>query len=130
MKLLPASILRAFFLMWVRLRGVFGDAPVLFFAVVIGVALTFRVAVGAIRDASIAPEVAPTFVTGAEPGLAEANAAAEAKASADAKAKADANAIGEVGAAAKVQPIGMPARVAPKVRGHGRRPIRGERQAQ
>ena len=131
-KLLPASILRAFFLMWVRLRGVFGDAPVLFFAVVIGVALTFRVAVGAIRDASIAPEVAPTFATGPEPGLAEANAKAEAeaKASADAKAKADANAIGEVGAAAKVQPIGMPARVAPKVRGHGRRPIRGERQSQ
>ena len=129
-KLLPASILRAFFLMWVRLRGVFGDAPVLFFAVVIGVALTFRVAVGAIRDASIAPEVAPTFATGPEPGLAEANAKAEAEAKASAKADANANAIGEVGAAAKVQPIGMPARVAPKVRGHGRRPIRGERQSQ
>lgn len=131
-KLLPASILRAFFLMWVRFRGLFGDAPVLFFAVVIGVALTFRVVVGAIRDASLAPEVAEAFATGAEPGLAEANAKADAdaKASADAKAKADANAIGEVGALAKVQPIGMPARVAPKVRGHGRRPGRGERQAE
>ncbi len=129
-KLLPASILRAFFLMWVRFRGLFGDAPVLFFAVVIGVALTFRVAVGAIRDASLAPEVAEAFATGAEPGLAEAEAEAKAKAGADAKAKADANAIGEIGAVAKVQPIGMPARVAPKVRGHGRRPGRGDRQTE
>ena len=52
-----------------RAFAVFADAPILFFAVVIGVALTFRVAVGVVRDAKTPPVVAPTFVTGPEPGL-------------------------------------------------------------
>jgi hypothetical protein len=116
-----------------RLLAIFADMPVLFFAVVIGVALTFRFTVGAIRDASAPKDVAPTFVTGAEPGLAtaraEADAQAEARATADAdaRAKASASAVAkaEVGAAGKVQPLGgpLPAHVAPKPRGHGRRPV-------
>jgi hypothetical protein len=108
-----------------RFLAIFADMPVVFFAVVIGVALTFRVAVGAIRDASLPKDVAPTFVTGPEPGVASAGATADA----DAKTSASASAVpkAEVGAAGKVQPIGSPApaRVAPKPRGHGRRPIRG-----
>ena len=98
-----------------RLLAVFADTPIVFFAVVIGVALTFRVAVGAVRDAAIPEPVAPPFATGPlvtrpEPGLAPLPAAATA----------------EVGAAAKVQPIGTPtpARVSPKPRGHGRQPNR------
>jgi hypothetical protein len=103
-----------------RLLAIFADAPIVFFAVVIGVALTFRVAVGAVRDAAVpVPEpVAPTFatgpiVTGPEPGLAGASATPSAPLAA---------ATAEVGAAAKVQPIGAPspARVPPKPRGHGR----------
>jgi hypothetical protein len=102
-----------------RLLAVFADTPIVFFAVVIGVALTFRVAVGAVRDAAVPEPVAPTFatgpiVTGPEPGLASASASASAPLPA---------ATAEVGAAAKVQPIGTPtpARVSPKPRGHGRR---------
>ncbi len=104
-----------------RVLAIFADAPMVFFAVVIGVALTFRFAVGAVRDAAVPEPVAPTFatgpiVTGPEPGLASASASATATAAYAATA--------EVGAAAKVQPIGtpIPARVPPKPRGHGRRP--------
>ena len=98
-----------------RFLAIFADAPIVFFAVVIGVALTFRIAVGAVRDAAVPEPVAPTFatgphVTGPEPGLASASAPLPV-------------ATAEVGAAAKVQPIGTPtpARVSPKPRGHGRR---------
>jgi hypothetical protein len=52
-----------------RGRRIGGDMPVLFFSVVLGVALTFRVAVGWARAER--PPIAPTFVTTApEPGLA------------------------------------------------------------
>lgn len=122
-RLLPASILRAFRLMGARFVAVFADTPVFFFAVVIGVALVFRVGISAVREASTPPVVAPTFVTGAEPGLAEramaaraAQAAAEAKAAKDAREQAEASAAAsavEVGAAARVQPIG---RSAPRAR--------------
>jgi hypothetical protein len=90
-----------------RVVAIFADAPIVFFAIVIGVAMTFRVAVGWARQASTPLVVAPTFVTGPEPGLAEANANAN----------------------ANVQPLGAPppARVAPRPRGHGHRPIRGDR---
>lgn len=132
--------------MGARFLAVFADTPVFFFAVIIGVALTFRVGIGAVRDASTPPDVAPTFVTGAEPGLAEADAAAraakaatEARAAKDAREQAEARATAasvELGAAARVQPIGRsfprfgsgsgsaadPA--TPKPRGHGRRPAR------
>lgn len=99
----------------------FADAPILFFAVVIGVALTFRVAVGVVRDAAHPEPVAPTFattsaivpvVTGPEPGFASGTGSVTASAP---------SSTAEVGAVAKVQPIGSP----PKPRGHGRRPIRG-----
>jgi hypothetical protein len=103
-----------------RLLAVFADTPMVFFAVVIGVALVFRVAVGAVRDAAISEPVAPTFatgpiVTGPEPGLTSASASTSASTVLPA-------ATAEVGAAAKVQPIGAPspARVPPKPRGHGR----------
>ena len=111
-----------------RFLAVFADAPIVFFAVVIGVALTFRVAVGAVRDAAHPEPVAPTFatgpiVTGPEPGLASGTASIT-SATEDAGA-----ATAEVGAAAKVQPLGTPtpARLTPKPRGHGARrsPIRG-----
>ncbi len=133
-RLLPASILRAFRIMGARFLAVFADTPVFFFAVVIGVALTFRVAVGAVRDASTPPVVAPTFVTGAEPGLAEARseearaatAAADGRTARDAREQAEASAAAakvELGAAARVQPIGRSSpRSSP--RGHVRRPPR------
>jgi hypothetical protein len=110
-----------------RILAVFADAPIVFFAVVIGVALTFRIAVGVIRDAAVPEPVAPTFatgpiVTGPEPGLASASTTTG---TSDASPLPTAAATAEVGVAAKVQPIGtpQPARVSPKPRGHGRRPI-------
>jgi hypothetical protein len=118
-----------------RFLAVFADAPIVFFAVVIGVALTFRVAVGAVRDAAHPEPAAPTFatgpiVTGPEPGLASGTASVTGTASAAtaaASANADPTSAAEVGAAAKLQLLGAPtpARLAPKPRGHGRRPIRG-----
>jgi hypothetical protein len=51
--------------MWQRVVSLLGDAPLVFFAVVIGVALTFRITVGWVRDAATPPDVAPTFATGA-----------------------------------------------------------------
>lgn len=106
-----------------RVLAVFADAPIVFFAVVIGVALTFRIAVGVIRDAAVPEPVAPTFatgpiVTGPEPGLASASTSTS-----DASPLPTMTATAEVGVAAKVQPIGAPtpARVPPKPRGHGRR---------
>jgi hypothetical protein len=118
--LLPASIRRAFQLMKTRAFAVFADTPLLFFAVVIGVALTFRITVGVVRDARAVPVVVPSFATGPEPGLVEADTKAAA-----AKAATPVPSV-EVGAAAKVQPFGTPApaRVAPKPRGHGRKPNR------
>jgi hypothetical protein len=104
-----------------RVLAIFADAPMVFFAVVIGVALTFRFAVGAVRDAAVPEPVAPTFatsplVTRPEPGLASANANESAPLP---------GATAEVGPVAKVQPIGTPtpARVSPKPRGHSRRPL-------
>lgn len=110
-----------------RFLAIFADTPLVFFAVVIGVALTFRVAVGVAREAAKPEVVAPTFVTGPEPGLPSMSAAASASASSatgQPLPQPDTRATAEVGAAAKVQPLGMPspARVAPKPRGHGRRP--------
>lgn len=119
--------------MGARFLAVFADAPLLFFGVVIGVALVFRLGVGVAREAARPDVVAPTFVTGAEPRPA---ASAGIGLHADPSASAlpglpgvtpnGATSAGEVGAAAKVQPLGMPtpARVAPRPRGHGRRPPR------
>jgi len=131
--------------MALRVRAVFADAPIVFFAVVIGVALTFRVAVGAVRDAAHPEPVAPTFattgatgpiVTGPEPGLASGTASVTgANGTGSTADVASATTTAEVGAAARVQPLGTPtparmptpARLAPKPRGHGARPsfIRG-----
>ena len=112
-------------MMKTRAFAVFADTPILFFAVVIGVALTFRITVGVVRDARAVPVVVPTFATGPEPGLAEAEAKAEAGTKATTGSAAPAQAV-EVGAAARVQPFGtpQPVRVAPKPRGHGRKPNR------
>jgi hypothetical protein len=114
--LLPAAIRRAFQIMKVRVLGVFAETPVLFFGVVIGVAVVFRLGVGVVREARIPPVVVPTFATGPEPGLA-----------ATASATATAVPSVEVGAAARVQPFGspQPARVAPRpAPRHGRKPVR------
>jgi len=64
-RLVPPPIRRSFALLRSKVRGTFADTPVLFFAVVIGVALTFRVAIGWARDAQVAPAAAPTFTTAA-----------------------------------------------------------------
>jgi len=109
--------------MGARFLAIFGDAPILFFGVVIGVALIFRVGVGVARDAATPDVVAPTFTTTtAEQGVTQPVADPEARPTPTPIPSAAA-VKGEVGAAAKVQPIGAPARVAPKPRGHGRRPV-------
>jgi hypothetical protein len=92
-----------------RFLALFEHAPVLFFAVVIGVALTFRVSIDAVRDLVKPEESVPVFVSGPEPGLPSMKTDAEARAAASATALPGA----EVGAAAKVQPLGSspPARV-------------------
>jgi hypothetical protein len=122
-RFLPASIRRAFRLMWHRVVSLLGDAPLVFFAVVIGVALTFRITLGWVRDAATPPDVAPTFATGASAAAkAEAPAAREAPRPAPSATTAlDA----EVGAAATVQPLGAPrpAWTAPRPRPRGRRPV-------
>lgn len=106
-----------------RFLAIFADTPVLFFAVVIGVALTFRIAVGVAREAATPEVVAPTFATSAEKGVTQPVADPEAKL--DPKPAPSAEVKATVGAGApKVQPVGAPARVAPKPRGHGRRPVR------
>lgn len=110
-----------------RLVALFADAPLVFFGVVIGVAIVFRLGVGATRAAAEPEVVAPTFATGIDP---------RAGASADAALHADPSVgpapTAEVGAAARVQPLGAsppppaPARVAPRQRrGHTRRPAFG-----
>ena len=111
--------------MWGKLAAIFGDAPVLFFAVVIGVALTFRVTVGWVRDAQTPPVVAPTFATGSDVKLeADRDAKPMPSPTVSPTTTATTTLNAEVGAAASVQPIGSPrpVRVAPKPRGHGRRP--------
>ncbi len=100
-----------------KIRQLFGETPFLFFGVVLGVALLFRVGVGVAREAARPDVVAPTFVsTQPEPGLAVTATAAP-------SASPSTTSTAEVGAAARVQPIGTPARVPPRTRGHGRRPI-------
>ncbi len=102
-----------------RIRQVFGETPFLFFGVVIGLAVLFRVGVGVARESARPDVVAPTFIsTSPEPGL-SATPASTSTPSATATPTA-----GEVGAAARVQPIGTPVRVPPKTRGHGRRPLK------
>lgn len=101
-----------------RIRQLFGETPFLFFGVVLGVALLFRVGVGGAREAAQPDPAAPTFVsTQPEPGLAPTPSAP-----ATPTASPGTTSTAEVGAAARVQPIGTPARVPPKTRGHGRRP--------
>jgi hypothetical protein len=102
--------------MWMRLRHVFGEAPFLFFGVVIGVAILFRVGVGWMREASAEPVVAPTFVTTApEPGLAPSGFVPPERTSTGTSLSA------EVGAGARPPGSPSPPRVAPRPRGHGRR---------
>jgi hypothetical protein len=103
--------------MGAKFLSIFADTPVLFFAVVIGVALTFRIAVGVAREAATPEVVAPTFATGVTQPIADPEAKPNPAPTPSAEVKAT------VGAAAKVQPLGAPARVAPKPRGHGRRPV-------
>jgi len=132
-------------------RRAVADAPILFIGIVIGVALLFRVAVGAAREATSPPVEAPTFTTTsssspeatATPATAAASTSSPASAAAAAAtgtATATGTSIGTataVGAAtatgASRRGIPMardpdardlapaPPRVAPRPRGHGRR---------
>lgn len=106
--LLPSSIRRAFQLMWGRARALLEDAPLVFFGVIIAVTLVFRVGVGAVREARIPPVVAPTFVTGPEPGVAPSAPTTTATAAATLAPPVP---TVEVGAAARVQPFGSKPRV-------------------
>lgn len=127
--------------MGARFVGVFRDMPVLFFGVVIGVAVVFRLGVGSAREAMRPDDVAPssTTSTAAGPGSVSVSATATAASKPSFTADPDAKPMSEVrqaeiGAAGRVQPLGgeahgdsrapSPARVAPKPRGHGRRPFR------
>ena len=58
--LFPAAIRRAFQIMKARALGVFADTPVVFLAVVIGVAVVFRLGVGVVREAKAPPVDAPS----------------------------------------------------------------------
>jgi hypothetical protein len=117
--------------MRMKLFAIFADAPIVFFGVVIAVALTFRVAVGVARDAATPVETAPPFVTGAEPKKAEKPEPPKLEADPEAKPVAPSVEIGASarGETAKVQPLGIPApaRVPPRPRGHGRRGPRTDR---
>lgn len=117
LRLLPASIRRA--LSWIawRVRGAFGETPFLFFGVVLVVALLFRTGAGWLRDAKEPVAVAPTFVTHA-PAVSASAAPAVAPTT---TILPTTTSTATVGAAGKVEPLGAPARVTPRPRGHGRR---------
>ena len=87
----------------------------MFFGVIIAVTVVFRIGVGAVREARIPPVVAPTFVTGPEPGVSPSAPATTASAAATIAAPVP---TVEVGAAARVQPFGS------RPRGHARKPGR------
>ena len=98
-----------------RIRHVFGETPFLFFGVVIGLAVLFRLGVGVARESARPDVVAPVFVsTSPEPGLSAMPSPSAPSTSTS----------GEVGAIGRVQPIGTPVQVPPKTRGHGRRPLK------
>ena len=94
-----------------RVREIFAETPLLFFGVVLGVAILFRVGVGVAHEATQPDVVAPTFVsTQPEPGVARSAAPAP-----------SASTTAEVGTARRLQPSGSP--VPPKTRAHGRTPL-------
>jgi hypothetical protein len=66
-RLLPAGVPRGLSFLKARIFARFEGAPLFFFAVVIGIALTFRVAIGWARSASDQPVAEPIAAKTAEP---------------------------------------------------------------
>lgn len=143
--LIPPPIRRSFHSMHAAGRRVLADAPILFIGIVIGVALLFRVAVGAAREATAPPVEVPTFATTTSltPGPSNGSAADDAMAAAAATAAATATTAATASTTASTtsaettgtprRGIPMrrdpdardlapaPPRVGPRPRGHGRR---------
>ena len=113
LRLFPASIRRAFSLIGFRLRGRVEGTPLFFFGVVLSLAVVFRAGVGLYRDA-IAAEAANAKIEVSPLPSPELAQAAETPVVAD-------SASTPASTSTSREPIGAPARVAPKTRGHGRR---------
>jgi len=104
-----------------RVREILAETPLLFFGVVLGVALLFRVGVGVAHEATQPEVVAPTFVsTQPERGVAQSVATAP-SASTTAEVGAPEGPGTEGAPGRRVQPSGS--RGAPKTRAHGRTPL-------
>ena len=110
-----------------RVRNTFADTPYLFFVVVIGVALTFRLGIGALRSSSTAEPEAPVFASteaATAPSARSGNAIAPANDSPTAgsspSTNAGTNAVTNTAAGGP-----SPARTTPRPRGHGRRTPHG-----
>ena len=111
LRLFPASIRRAFSLIGYRFRALFENTPFFFFGVVLSLAVVFRAGVGLYRDAAAEEKMAvsPSPEVSAPTSSAPAVSTAESSPSTPASTSTSR------------EPIGAPARVAPKTRGHGRR---------
>lgn len=105
LRLFPASIRRAFSLIGLRVRGLFADTPFFFFGVVLSLAVIFRAGAAVYRAAE--PEAVP---------------ASELAPAAAAPAPVESTPVVSTSTPSREpEPVGAPARVAPKTRGHGRR---------
>jgi hypothetical protein len=108
----PLAIRRAIGMMGWRLRDTFAGTPYVFFAVVIGVAVFFRLGIGVLRSSTTPEPEVPVFAsTEPAPTAAAKNDIAPAN---DAPAPAVTSTTAKPGSPA-------PARGTPRPRGHGRR---------
>jgi len=86
--LLPAGVPLGFVRARYRIARLFSEAPLLFLGVVIGVALVFRVGIGAIRTASADEEPPPQATTREAPRVARPGASLSVRAEDDPTIKA------------------------------------------
>jgi hypothetical protein len=112
------AIRRAIGMMGWRLCETFAGTPYVFFAVVIGVAVFFRLGIGVLKSSATPEPEVPVF--------ASTEAAPSASAKKDIAPANDSPAPGVTGAATAKPGSGpAPARATPRPRGHGRRPAHG-----
>ncbi|MBX3190928.1 MAG: hypothetical protein KF819_28290 [Labilithrix sp.] len=127
-RILPPPIRRVFALAGAKIVETLRDAPYVFFAVVIGVALSFRVAIGWVKGASSPQDEAPTFTTTPVHAAASGNLPHEQARAAGAEARVtpelrrDPEAVdGRPGAVRVGRPAQGPAQRGQGQRGHARR---------
>ncbi|MBS2014899.1 MAG: hypothetical protein JST00_18560 [Deltaproteobacteria bacterium] len=119
MRHVPIAIRRAFSRIGARLTGTFADTPYVFFAVVIGVALVFRLGVDVLRSSTTPPPEVPVFASTEASATPPAPVKRDIAPADDAPASASTSANGGKAAAP------LPGRAPARPRGHGRRSPHG-----